>query len=86
MISHIVYGAVGVIAVLLLLFTGAIIGWKLHISYIQHNHRVIREELTEEKKQKFLADQEAFDAMINYSPEMAYGLAPDTISQLAKKE
>ena len=73
------------LAVLVLLFTGAFIGWKAHAAYLQHNHKIIREELTEEKKRQFMADQEAFDAMINYSTERAYGLTT-SLEQLAKKE
>lgn len=82
---NMVYGAVGVVAVLLLFFGGAIIGWKARVAYEKHNNRIVREELTEEKKRQFLADQEAFDAMINYSPAIAYG-TQKPLAELAKKE
>ena len=80
---NMVYGAVGVIAVLLLLFTGAIIGWKVRIAFEEHNRKVIRQELTEEERRKFQAEQEAFDAMINYNVDMAYG-NPKSLEELAK--
>ena len=81
---NIVYGAVGVLAVLLLLFSGAIIGWKARIAYERHNQKVIRQELTEEERRKFQADQEAFSAMVNYSVDMAYG-KPQSLAELAKE-
>ena len=81
----VIYGAVGVLAVLLLLLGGAFLGWKLHTRYIAHNHRIIREELTDEQKRKFAADQAAWEAMMNYSTETAYGLNP-TLEEIAKKE
>ena len=34
----------------------------------------LREGVTEEQIRRFHADQEAFSAMMNYSPEIAYGL------------
>lgn len=80
---NIVYGAVGVIAVLLLLCIGAIIGWKARIAFEEHNRKVIRQELTEEERKKFQAEQEAFDAMINYNVDMAYG-NPKSLEELAK--
>ena len=72
--TNILYGSIGVIAVLVLLFIGAFLGWKLRVAYDQHNRNVVREGVTEEQIRRFHADQEAFSAMINYSPETAYGL------------
>ena len=83
--TYVIYGAAGVLAVLLLLLIGAFVGWKLHIAFEKHNRRVVAEELTEEQKRQFRADQEAFDAMVNYSVEQAYGL-PTSLGDLAKKE
>lgn len=82
---NIVYGAVGVLAVLLLLFSGAIIGWKSRIAYENHNQKVIRQELTDEERRKFQEDQAAFSAMINYNVDMAYGRQPQSLDELAKE-
>lgn len=81
---HIVYGAVGVLAVLLFLFGGAVLGWKARVAYEEHNKKVIRQELTEEERRKFQESQEAFEAMLNYNVETAYGTQP-TLTELAKK-
>lgn len=72
--TNFVYGCLGVLAVLALLSIGAFLGWKLHGAYDRHNRRVVREGVTEEQLRRFHADQEAFSAMMNYSPEIAYGL------------
>ena len=72
--TNIIYGAIGVIAVLALLCIGAILGWRGRTAYDKHNRKVVREGVTEEQIRRFHADQEAFSAMINYSPETAYGL------------
>lgn len=68
------YGCFGVLAVLALLCIGAFLGWKLRIAYDRHNRRVVQEGVTEEQLRQFRMDQEAFDAMMNYSTEVAYGL------------
>lgn len=84
--AYLIYGAVGILTVLLLLFGGAFLGWKLHARYLAHNTRIVKEEYTEEQKRKFAADQAAWDAMMNYSVETAYGLTGNTLKELAKKE
>lgn len=83
--TYMIYGAAGVLAVLLLLIIGAFVGWKLRLAFEKHSRRVVAEEMTEEQKRQFLADQEAFDAMVNYNVEQAYDLR-SSISELAKKE
>ena len=83
--TYVLYGAAGVLAVLLLLVIGAFVGWKLRVAFEKHNRRVVAEELTEEQKRQFRADQEAFDALANYSVEQAYDLRT-SVSDLARKE
>ena len=72
--TNFVYGAIGVLTVLALLCTGAFLGWKVHKAYEAHNRKVVREGVTEEQIRRYHADQEAFAAMMNYSPEIAYDL------------
>ena len=72
--TNILYGSIGVITVLVLLFIGAFLVFNLCFFYDRHNRKVVREGVTEEQIRRFHADQEAFSAMINYSPETAYGL------------
>lgn len=82
--TNFVYGGLGVLAVLALLSIGAFLGWKLRIAYDRHNRKVVREGVTEEQIRRFHADQEAFSAMMNYSPEIAYDL-PVTKEELRKE-
>ena len=83
--KYVLFGAVGVIVVLLLLIAGAFIGWRLRVAYEKHNRKVAQNTLTEEQKHQIREEQRAFDAMLNYTPEMAYGLQT-TLADYAKKE
>jgi len=82
--TYILYGAVGVIAVLLLFMAGAYTGWRLRIAYEKHNRKVVHESMTEEQKQRFQQDQQAFEMMLNYNPDMAYGRVA-SVSDLLKE-
>lgn len=83
--EYVIFGAVGVVAVLLLLISGAILGWKLHKAYQKHNTRVVQESISEEQLHQLQEEQRAFDAMLNYTPEMAYGLRT-SLADYARKE
>lgn len=83
--KYVIFGAVGVLVVLILLLVGAYIGWRLHKAYEKHNRKVAHETLTEEQKHQIREEQRAFDAMLNYTPEMAYGLQT-SLADYAKKE
>lgn len=82
---NLLYGAIGTLGVLVLFAGGIFTGWRLHGAFIAHNHKVIREEMTEEQKQRFAADQAAWEAMMNYSTEAAYGLTTDPLEELTRK-
>lgn len=86
-----VFGAVGALAVLLLFIGGAIMGWKARETYTKHldSLRPAAPELQQpspEELKQFMEDQEAFSAMLHYSPERAYGLVEDELQELARKE
>ena len=83
--TYIIYGAVGVIAVLLLFAGGVFAGWKLHVAYEKHNHKVVTESVSEEEKREFLAQQKAFDNMLHYNVNQAYGLT-DPLYELQNRE
>lgn len=71
---YIAYGACGVIAVLMLLCIGAVLGWKLRGTYDLHTRRIAEDTRTEAQKQQFREEQEAFESMMSYNVDMAYGL------------
>lgn len=70
---YFVYGAVGALAVLGLLALGFFIGWKCRKKF-EHNDPVPMEEMTEEHRHQMLAQQMAFESMLNYNQDTAYGL------------
>ena len=41
---------------------------------------------TDEQMRQFKEDQEAFEAMLHYSPEMAYGITGDPLRDAARRE
>lgn len=71
---YIAYGALGVIAVLVLLGIGAVLGWTLKSTYDAHTRKVAEDTRTDEQKRQFKEDQEAFEAMMHYNTDIAYGL------------
>jgi predicted negative regulator of RcsB-dependent stress response len=82
---YVLYGALGILAVLGLLALGAWIGWRGHIAWQEHTHKCARQEATEEERRSLLADQRAFENMLSYNTDMAYGLVPD-LDELARGE
>lgn len=72
--AYLLYGAGGMLLVLGLLVLGAVIGWKGHISWQKHTERAVVQEATEEEKRQLEAEQKAFNGLMNYNAEMAYGI------------
>ena len=71
--AYVLYGAGGVLLALALLATGAVLGWRAKGAWIEHTHRAVAEEVSEEEKRKAKAEQQAFESMINYNVDIAYG-------------
>lgn len=71
---YVAYGALGVLLVLGLLSAGFFIGWRSHVLWLKHTTRAVRHELSEQEKQAFEAQRKAFDGLMGYSAEVAYGL------------
>ncbi len=73
--DYFIFGAVGALSVMVLLATGVLIGWKANNSFRKHSSRVAAEEASEEERRQLIADQRAFETMLNYNQDTAYGLA-----------
>ena len=69
-----IFGALGVLLVLGLLALGFFIGWKARILWRTHTTRAVRQELTEQERLAFEAQQKAFDDLLSYNVETAYGM------------
>ena len=63
-------GAAGMLAVLGLLILGAFFGWKAR-ELFQVN---AVQEVSEAERRRFEAEQQAFESMLNYNADTAYGL------------
>lgn len=64
-----VYGALGAAAVLLLLTLGAVLGWRCAM----YRRAGLEENIGEEMHRRLAAEQRAFEAMLHYNSDAAYG-------------
>ena len=71
---YVTYGALGVLIVLGLLSAGFFIGWRSHIMWLKHTTKAVRQELSEQEKQAFEAQRKAFDGLMAYNADVAYGM------------
>lgn len=72
---YVLYGAVGVLAALGLLGLGFFAGWKARKLWQEHTRRAAVQEASEEERRRLEAEQRAFEGLMGYSPETAYGIA-----------
>lgn len=72
--AQFIYGAIGVIVALILFAAGCLLGWKLNDSYRAHAKQTVAKELTETERIRAKEDAEAFNTMMNYSSDVAYGI------------
>lgn len=82
---NIVFGAVGVLAVLGLLALGFFMGWTGRQKWTQHTARAAAQEASEQEKREAEAFNRAFDQMMHYNAETAYGVNVP-LSEIAKEE
>ena len=71
---YILYGVLGVLLTLILFAGGALLGWKAHKVYLEKTKTAIQTELTEQQKREAKEAAKAFDVLVNYNPDVAYGL------------
>ena len=76
---ELIYGAVGTLAVLGLLAGGFFIGWKANQSFTKYSRARAAEEATEEQRRQFVAQQQAFENMLSYNVDTAYGMGGETV-------
>ncbi len=70
----VLYGALGTLGVLALVGLGFLAGWKARGEWVKHTRKALAEELTEEERMDVLAQQKAFEGMLNYNMDTAYGM------------
>ena len=72
--TYFIYGVLGMLLTVALFTGGVFLGWHLRIRYTDKTKTAVRAELTEQQKREAKEAAQAFDTLVNYSPEMAYGL------------
>jgi hypothetical protein len=82
--QNVILGAVGVLAVLALLALGAALGWRARSFWMRHIAQAQQQELTEQEKRAFQAQQRAFDELMGYSADIAYGM-DKSLDELARE-
>lgn len=73
--TYVLCGALGVLIVLGLFAVGLLAGWKVHAVWREHACKSVAEEATEEQRKQLEAEQRAFEGMLNYNIEQAYGMS-----------
>ena len=72
---YLVYGAGGMLLVLVLLFLGVFLGWKFKEACEKYGRKSETEEIGQEQRRQLLAQQQAFEEMLHYNQDTAYGVA-----------
>lgn len=81
--TYVIYGALGMLAVLGLLVGGAAIGWRARGAWQERARQAVAKEATEEERRQLMEQQRAFEGMLNYNVEQAYGMNK-SLEELAK--
>lgn len=72
--ANFILGAVGALVVMALIAVGVIVGWQANNAFRAHSTRKAAEDASEEERRQLLAEQRAFESMLNYNQDTAYGL------------
>lgn len=72
---YLMYGAAGMLAVLALLSAGAYIGWRANSAFGKLSRKRAGEEASEEQRRQLAAQQQAFEDMLSYNQDTAYGVS-----------
>lgn len=69
-----IYGFVGAILALGLFAAGAYCGWRMNDKLREKKTVIAEREIGEAERNRLKREQEAFRTMLNYNPDMAYGI------------
>lgn len=83
---YLVYGVGGMLAVLVLLVLGGYCGWKANEMFRHYSRRKTAEEWTQEQNRQLVAQQQAFEEMLRYNQDTAYGMANMDVLQGGEAE
>lgn len=83
---YLIYGVGGMLAVLVLLVLGGYCGWKANEMFRHYSRRKTVEEWTQEQNRQLVAQQQAFEEMLRYNQDTAYGMANMDVLQGGEAE
>lgn len=69
-----IYGFVGAILALGLFAAGAYCGWRMNDKLREKKAVITERQIGEAERERLKREQEAFRTMLNYNPDMAYGI------------
>lgn len=69
-----IYGFVGAILALGLFAAGAYCGWRMNDNLREKKAVITERQIGEAERERLKREQEAFRTMLNYNPDMAYGI------------
>ena len=72
---YVLWGILGAVLALGLFAGGFVAGWKVNNLCRKKSVAAAAEALTEEEKRKLREEQLAFQQLLNYNADMAYGLS-----------
>ena len=78
------YGAAGMLAVLALLGLGALLGWKGREKWQERARQAVDKEVDERERREAAEQQRAFEGLLSYSMDTAYGVH-DPLAELGKE-
>lgn len=90
-----VIGCLGAVIVLGLFCGGMYVGWCVRTYFEERIDEKVEDlrpaapvlpQLTDEQMTRMREDQEAFETMLHYSPEQAYGLKTDPLQSLMRNK
>lgn len=73
---YIIYGALGALCGLVICSVCFWLGWRTQAKATARVRQTDTREIGEQERALLIEQQQAFRSMMNYSPEIAYGLEP----------
>ena len=71
---YLMYGAGGMLVILTVFFFGGFLGWKACEGVGKYNRKRTAQEATQEQRRELAAQQQAFEEMLRYNQDTAYGI------------
>lgn len=75
---EILWGIFGALLTIGLVVGGFVAGWKMNDLCREKSAAAVQEELTEQDKKRLREDNEAFQQLLNYNSDVAYGIKPSS--------